>query len=194
MSADIGLLVGLILEGDRAAESALVEHFTPRIRAMAVARLRNPDAARDLTQETLIAVLHAARNGQIRDPARLSAFVQGVARNLVNNYSRRRHQHPEVELDEVAQNLVVADDPDSKERRELLVRALQTLDKTDRDVLRLTLVDGLKPAEIAARSGVSAEVVRTRKTRALKRALAAISSLSRLRSPYHLLNKVDLDK
>jgi RNA polymerase sigma-70 factor, ECF subfamily len=188
-SVDLGVLAGSIRDGDQAAEGRLVEHFTPRIRAMVLARLRNPDLARDLTQETLVAVLHAARSGRIHDPARLAAFVQGVARNLVNNYARRRQQHPEVELDDVAQNLTVVEDPASKERRELLVRALQTLEKPDRDVLRLTLIDGLKPAEIAEQYGTSAEVIRTRKTRALKRVMEAVANLSRPAASYHLIKK-----
>jgi RNA polymerase sigma factor (sigma-70 family) len=190
-SLDVGLLAAAIREGDRTAESLLVEHFTPRVRAMIRARLRDPDLAGDLTQETLVAVLHAARNGQIRDPAHLSAFVQGVARNLVNNYTRRRQQHPEVELDDERQNLTVTEDGTLKERRELLVRALRTLEKTDRDVLRLTLLDGLKPAEIAARSGSSPEAIRTRKTRALKRVMEAVERLSRPAALYHLTKKTD---
>jgi RNA polymerase sigma-70 factor (ECF subfamily) len=189
------LLAERILGGDRDAEAILVEHFTPRIRAMVLARLRNLDIARDLTQETLVAVLHAARNGQIRDPARLPAFVQGVARNLVNNYARRRQQHPEVELDDVAQQLTAPEqDPATGERRELLMNALQMLEPHDREVLRLTLVDGLKPAEIAARTGMSAEVIRARKTRALKRVLKAIEHLSRPAASYHLTRNADWRK
>src|SRR4051812_28339031 len=152
---------------------------------MALARLRNPDLARDVTQETLVAVLKAARSGDIRDPARLPAFVLGVARNIMNNDLRRRRRFPEVEMDDVAQNLTVTDDPSLTQRREILVRALQALKPPDRQVLLLTLVDGLKPADIAAREGVAPEVIRTRKTRALKRILQALEHLSRPASSYH---------
>lgn len=141
-----------------------------------------------------MAVLQAARQGQIRDPARLAAFVLGVARNLINNYSRRRQEHPEAELGEIAQNLNVEEDYSLKERRELLVRALHRLEKLDRQVLLLTLVDGLKPAEIAARTGTSSEVIRTRKTRALQRLLNALAGLSRPAGPYHILKGTDQQK
>jgi RNA polymerase sigma-70 factor (ECF subfamily) len=46
---------------------------------------------------------------------------------------------------------------------------LKQLDPTDRRILLLTLVEGLKPAEIADRLGLSAEVVRARKSRAVKK-------------------------
>ncbi len=52
-----------------------------------------------------------------------------------------------------------------------MARALGTLSPTDRQVLLLTLVEGLKPGQIAMKIGVSADVARTRKSRALKRIL-----------------------
>ena len=184
-------LVGRIHDGDPGAETELVEHFTPRVRAMALARLRNPDLARDVTQETLIAVLGAARKGEIRDADRLSAYVLGVARNVINNGIRRRHRFPEVELDDVAQNLTITEDPSLRERRDALVRALRALNAPDRLLLRRTFVDGLKPAEIAERDGVTPEAVRTRKVRALKRVLEAFENLSRPASSYHVIKRTD---
>ena len=65
---------------------------------IAVARTRDREAARDLTQEILIAVLKALREGRLRDSEKLSAFIQGTARNLINNYLRTKVRHAEVEL------------------------------------------------------------------------------------------------
>ena len=46
----------------------------------------------------------------------------------------------------------------------------------DREVLQLTLVDGLHPREIAQRLSLSSDTVRQRKTRALKRLMAAVDA------------------
>ena len=89
-----------VAAGDPEAESELVEHFAPRVRAMALVRTRDRDLAKDLTQETLIAVLQACRKGQVRDLERVSGFVCGVARNVINNYKRRSLKHPETALDD----------------------------------------------------------------------------------------------
>jgi DNA-directed RNA polymerase specialized sigma24 family protein len=43
----------------------------------------------------------------------------------------------------------------------------------------MTLADGLEPTEIARTLGLSPEAVRQRKSRALKRLLARLNSLSR---------------
>jgi RNA polymerase sigma-70 factor, ECF subfamily len=170
---NLACLVSRVAAGDPVAESELVEHFAPRIRAMALVRTRDRDLAKDLTQETLIAVLQACRKGQVRDLERVSGFVCGVARNVINNYKRRSLKHPETALDD---DTVIAapsrdEDHDGPERRRLMARALGSLSPTDRQVLLLTLVEGLKPGQIAVKIGVSADVARTRKSRALKRIL-----------------------
>jgi RNA polymerase sigma-70 factor (ECF subfamily) len=60
-----------------------------------------------------------------------------------------------------------------------MARALATLSPADRQVLLLTLVEGLKPGQIASKIGVSADVARTRKSRAIRRILEVIDSRSR---------------
>jgi DNA-directed RNA polymerase specialized sigma24 family protein len=49
----------------------------------------------------------------------------------------------------------------------------------DRRILAFTVVDGLKPAQVAQELGVSAEVVRARKSRALKRLAGRYSGMRR---------------
>jgi RNA polymerase sigma-70 factor, ECF subfamily len=175
---DLASVVSRVAAGDPDAESELVEHFAPRVRAMALVRTRDRDLAKDLTQETLIAVLQACRKGQVRDLERVSGFVCGVARNVINNYKRRTLKHPETAIDD--ETAIPAppkeDDHDGTERRRLMARALGTLSPTDRQVLLLTLVEGLKPGQIAMKIGVSADVARTRKSRALKRILEALGN------------------
>jgi RNA polymerase sigma-70 factor, ECF subfamily len=175
---DLASLVSRVAAGDPEAESELVAHVAPRVRAMALVRTRDRDLARDLTQETLIAVLQACRKGQVRDLERVSGFVCGVARNIINNHKRRSLKHPETALDDEAAIAAPANDGDHDglERRRVMTRALGTLSPTDRQVLLLTLVEGLKPGQIALRIGVSADVARTRKSRALKRILEIIGT------------------
>jgi RNA polymerase sigma factor (sigma-70 family) len=47
--------------------------------------------------------------------------------------------------------------------------AISRLGKSEQEILRLTLVEGLKPGEIATRLGLKPEVVRKRKSRAVHR-------------------------
>jgi RNA polymerase sigma-70 factor, ECF subfamily len=163
-------LVERIAAGEPAAEAELAERFDRRVRIMMAVRTRDRDAAQDLAQETLIAVLGALRKGQLREAERLSAFVHGTARNVLNNYFRRRQQQPAaVELSPDVASFVPPDELEDSERARALREGLKQLEPADRAVLMMTLVDDLKPGEIARRLGLSSEVVRTRKSRALKR-------------------------
>ena len=189
--SDLAALATRVASGDQAAEKTLIEHVAPRIRAMALARTRDVDVARDLTQESLIAVLVAARKGQIRDLDRVAAFVCGVARNVINNHRRRTVKLQESPLeDELLQSglpaFIAEDDHEEAERKRLMTRALSALGPSDRQVLLLTLVQGLKPGEIAAKTGLSPDVVRTRKSRALKRVLEMLEQQSQNRAVRHL--------
>jgi RNA polymerase sigma-70 factor (ECF subfamily) len=169
-AARLRRLVERIAAGEPAAEAELAERFDRRLQVMMAVRTRERETARDLAQEALIAVLAALRKGQLREADRLPAFVHGTARNVLNNYFRQRQRQPlAVELTPEAAWFVPEDELESGERARALRQGLAQLDVNDRAVLVLTLVDGLKPGDIARRLGLSAEVVRARKSRALKR-------------------------
>jgi RNA polymerase sigma-70 factor, ECF subfamily len=172
--------------GDPAGEETFVRLFGERIRVMMLARLRDADVARELTQDVLLASWRAIREERLRHSERLAAFVHGIARNVLNNYSRARAGEPAMQsLSRDAERVPAPDpDPDS-ERRALVSAALGRLGADDRQVLTLTLVHGLPPRDIAVRLGLSAEVVRARKSRATKRIIDEVAELSRNRRPGH---------
>ena len=89
------LLADRIRAGDRSAEEELVKKYRAGVLMIATARTRDPEAARDLVQEIFIHVLKAARDGQLREPEKLGAFIQGTARNVINNFLRTRTRSAE---------------------------------------------------------------------------------------------------
>ncbi len=172
---------------DPDAEADFVRLFTGRLRMMIAARVRDRETVRDLAQEALLASLTALRGGELRDPERLAAFVYGVGRNVANNHVRRQQAQPvRVPLDvETAGPAERPVDLEEEERRRLAERALDVLGPDERHVLTLTLVEGLKPGEIARRLRLSVDVVRTRKSRALKKVVAEVQRLSRFQLGRH---------
>ena len=148
---------------------------------MATIRLRDPEAGREIAQETLLAVLQAVRDSKVREPEKLPAFVYGTARNLVNNHLRSRSQQPDhVPLDpDQPGSANLSAESDLEERRRMVRDALEGLKPVDRQILLLTLVDGMNPREIAPQVGLSAENVRTRKARAIKVVVGRVKKLSR---------------
>ena len=168
-----------IARGDREAEANFVRQFEPRIRTLTRVRVRQEETARDLTQDILLATLEALRKGSLRDPAKLAAFVHGVARNLINNHFRSRD--PEPVREPLDSDLVWVEE--DRDQRNLVRQELESLDPLDRQILLMTLVEGAKPGEIAAKLKVSGEVVRQRKVRATRRIAERLSQSGAIRPP-----------
>jgi RNA polymerase sigma factor (sigma-70 family) len=159
-----------IRQGDASAETELVHEFSHRVFVMGVVRTHDREAARELVQDVLMAVIGALRKGQLQDADKLAAFVHGTARNLINNQLRSQSQRPPMEP--LPEDLAQACSPERLEDAErvgLVHQALERLGREDRKILWMTLVQGHKPGEIAAALGLTSEVVRTRKTRAVKK-------------------------
>jgi RNA polymerase sigma factor (sigma-70 family) len=158
-----------IHRGDRTAEATLVRHYCDCVFKMAVARTRDRDAARELMDDVLMAVIMALRHGTVRDCNHLGGFVHGTAVNTINSYMRRqRHRLSTVALDPGLPIWDSRDDYTSQDRQSMARDAMALLDEQDRKILLLSLAEGLKPGEIAARLGLSPIVVRQRKCRALR--------------------------
>ena len=173
-----------VRQADAAAEEELLQHFKKRVRIMLLARLRDRDAVEDLSQEVLIAILTAVRKGQVREPQKLAAFVHGIARNVVSNHFRTKGLEPAsagIDADTLAVDR--AEQLEEAERLDSVRRAVAILEPLDREILLLTLVEGFKPGEIARAKGLSPELVRTRKSRALRKLTERVREMSRKAPP-----------
>jgi len=168
-------LAARLATGDAAAEEEFVLLYRPRVLCVLRARLRDWEMARELADEALMGALQALRGGRLQEPSRLSAFVAGTARNVANNHLRARMRQPRPEP---LEDEVPGADPvaamEEAERLELVRRAIAGLDQADRAVLDLTLAQGLKPGEIARRLGLSPDVVRARKSRAIRKVIEGV--------------------
>jgi len=173
-------LADRIRHGEPSAEEELVRLFRDRIAFLARMRTHDASLAQDLTQDVLVAVVVALRDGHLREPDRLAAFVYGTARNVINSHFRARSRLPKEDpLDDRDHPTCLPDPLEDEDRIALIRRALTSLDTTDRQILLLTLVDGLKPGDIAGRLGLTPEVVRAHKSRALKKIADRVKKLSR---------------
>lgn len=191
-TSDTANLVARIHYGDREAEQTVMQEYQRAILRIATVRTRDPEMAKDLCQEILIAVLKALRVGGLREEEKLSAFIHGVARNVINNYFRCRARRAEEELSDVEEKLADPADAverfENDERRLLFRRELQRCSMMDQKILLLSLVDGKALTEVAEEMGISYEAARTRKSRAVRRlthkfASAASEAARKAKSP-----------
>jgi RNA polymerase sigma factor (sigma-70 family) len=158
-----------IFEGDPSAEQELVTTYRRGVLVVATARTRDREAAWDLTQDILIAVLQALREGKLRQTDKLAAFIYGVTRNLVNNYLALRARRAECELDDGSYTADPVEELESIERKRLVRSEVEALGAIDQQILLLSLVDGHSLADVAQRLNMSHEAVRARKSRAIRK-------------------------
>ena len=166
----VSTLASRIQRGDPAAEEELITTYRRPVLLIAMARTHDRDAANDLSQEVFIAVLKALRAGQLRDGDKLSAFIQGTARNIINNYLRTRARHTLVDIDDTdVQGPDPVEEMESSERQRLMRQELAKYSITDQKILLLSLVDGHSLLVVADRLHLSHEAVRARKSRLIRK-------------------------
>ncbi len=173
-------LCARVLRGDAAAEAELVERFLPRVRTMVAVRTGDRNSIDDLSHEVILAALCSLRAEMPRNPEMLAGFIFGIARNIVNGHFRKVAREKTEEL--TAAESIPDRDVLTREREMIqdARREIERLDETDREVLGLTLTEGLEPSEIADRLGLPSATVRQRKSRAMARLM---ERLSRRRGP-----------
>ena len=169
-----------IRQGNRGAEAELAANFHPRVRIMLEVKLGDHEAASDLAQEIILAVLCGLRGGRLEDDDHLSSYVWGTARNMVKHHFKKR---PRDSVEVESLHLACGDNPArNAETAQLLTLVRQAIDRLkvrDRQILLLTVMDGLKPGEVAERLGLRSDLVRQRKSRGLRKVRESVEAMSR---------------
>jgi len=171
--------------GDDLALNELIIRWTPRVHAFLFRLLDNTEDARDLTQETFVALYSSC--ARYRASARFSSWLFGIASNLARQRMRWRKRHPEIALDlqeeecaSMAKNPFTRQNPatvvDAAERAAAVRTAILSLPSSMRELILLSEYEGLTQKEIAKIAGCTVKAVETRLYRAralLRKALAA---------------------
>lgn len=176
-------LLPRIAAGDPAAVSECVDRYGPVIRALC--RRSLPHEADDLTQDVLIQLWRSAPSFDPELGSELT-FVVTLARRKVIDRLRALGRRPTPSPLPDEPHLADTDDPAADSERADEIRqarqALQQLRSEEREVLTLTLVDGLSQSEVAQRTRMPLGTVKTHARRGLIRLRNLLVSL---RSPAH---------
>jgi RNA polymerase sigma-70 factor (ECF subfamily) len=96
-------LVRGLISADPQAEANLVERYSRGVRYIIARETGDRSVADDLYQETFRIALQKIRQGDLREPEKLSGFICSIARNLVIDYFRRAaRQESLTEIEEAA--------------------------------------------------------------------------------------------
>ncbi|MCB9704755.1 MAG: sigma-70 family RNA polymerase sigma factor [Myxococcales bacterium] len=179
-------LVARIRGGDPRAMDTLLRRYQPRLYRYCRRRLDNPEDAREVVQEALLAIARGIDG--FRGGASLSSWVFAVARSFCLKKVRRskfaplRQDSLDLALERELLPAAGQRPPDvTLQTRELvdhLDRAIAELDPADREILLLRDHEGLRANEVAERLGLSVPAVKSRLHRArqaVRRRLAPLA-------------------
>ncbi|MEM7360794.1 MAG: sigma-70 family RNA polymerase sigma factor [Pseudomonadota bacterium] len=127
-------LVLSIGAGNAAAEQALVEQYWKGLYFILKKRCNDPQLAADLVQDTFIIVISKARNGEIKTPEALTAFVRQTGVNLMLAHFRKENRRATEAYGEV--NIEI---PDQKSNLTRAVESGQTLELVQQLINELTV-------------------------------------------------------
>jgi len=164
-------MLARIHEGDDTALTELLERNAPAIFRFGLKMCRDPEDAKDVLQDTLLAAARGIR--EFRGASAVSTWLYTVARSFCIKKRRTSKFAPTetVSLDDVAGEAEAKDaaPDDAAADRELsahLERAIRSLEPASREVLVLRDVEGLTAPEVAEVLGVSVDAVKSRLHRA----------------------------
>jgi len=156
-------LVELHQQGDPDALGVLLRSYQRRIYSVCYRMIRDPEEARDLTQEAMVRIMEGLPSFDAR--ARLSTWVIRVTMNLCISYLRKRKVRRQSSLDAVldsdtgsavvGRRLTGEGEPqpgdrvEQQESRETVIRALEQIDPQMRAVLVLRDMHDLDYQQIA---------------------------------------------
>jgi RNA polymerase sigma-70 factor (ECF subfamily) len=166
-------LVGLSAEGDCRAFEVLVRRYSSLVMGLALARLGDRDRSRDVVQETFLRVFK--KLGDYSRKAKFSTWLYRIASNLIRDRQKYAKRHPAAPLrtEHVAKDhrfgraAARADERlYRRERRAIVMDALDALGGELREILVLRDMQGLSYREIAEMTGCSLGTVKSRISRA----------------------------
>ena len=163
-------LIRRLSGGDSDAFDTVYDEYRARLYSFLIRLSRRRDLAEDLLEETWLRLVEHA--GRLRPDTRLGPWLFTVARNLYFSYCRSRL----VEDQRVAGLMGLGscagarpspfEETAAGELELRLERALQTMPPLYREVLLLSLVEEMTPADMAIACGVTPEALRQRLSRA----------------------------
>ena len=134
--------------GDRAAAGLLVRRHEGVVHAVALARLRDLEDAREVAQEALVRALSTLP--KLREASRFGAYVVGIAVRLAADHKRRRRREGARLPDVLDPRPGPVGRLERRECRERLFAELERLPEETRRVFLLRHLEGASYARIAA--------------------------------------------
>jgi RNA polymerase sigma-70 factor (ECF subfamily) len=158
-----GEYVRRLTEGDPLVSDHFSAYFGELLSLKLRVRVRSPQLAEDIKQETLLRVLQTLRQkGGVEHPERFGAFVNAVSNNVLLEMLRGARRHDQIDEDAEPQDRSVDLDAAlvTRERKTQVHAILAELPEKDRELLRMVFLEEQDRTEVCRRFQVDGEYLR----------------------------------
>lgn len=159
-------LINRIAKGDMGALEGLYNEYKTFVFRIALTILKDTYLAEDAAQETFMKILHNAN--QYRFAGSEKAWITKITRNIAIDMLRKRRNEVVKEGEEMEELPVFPED------KLEFISIIQILDETDREIVCMRIITGLKHREIARILELKTNTVKKRYERALAKLAVSI--------------------
>lgn len=152
-----------LVQGDVEVQTHFTKHFGSLLRYKLRNQLRSSQLIPDITQETFLRVISAARNDGLREPERLGAFVNSVCSRVMMEHLRaagRHRQLPEDTNEVIDEGCNISSELVTAERQSLVREIVSKLPAKDRELLRKVYFEEIDKDRICEEMNVNPEYLR----------------------------------
>ncbi len=150
--------------GDFRTQEHFVAYFSELIQLKLRSRLNSPQAIEDVRQETFTRVFVALRDGKLRQPDRLGAFVNSMCNNVLLEHYRSTSGDDSLDDEErpeiPAANIDVLGAIANKQMAEKIHEILEEMPERDRRLLREVFLEEREKDDVCKDFGVDREYLR----------------------------------
>lgn len=170
MIEDIMALVLKAQGGDKEAFGKIYKFYLKKIYRFAYYMIQNHELAEDITQNTFIKVWRALPLFSLRENGTFQAYLFKIARNLAIDYQRKKKEVSlEVIADVIPSNENLEDIVSRKEEKNMVNKALSSLDKAEKQIVVLRYFEDMSYEEISKVVGKNEGAIRVQLHRILKK-------------------------
>ncbi len=154
-------IVERIIAGNRNAEEEMVYRYQRGLRAALFQKSKDRFILDDVIQDTWIVVLKRVRNGELRDPSRLAAFIIQVGRNqLIMKFRKVRTGEESIEDNSsrvLDNSLTPEQEAENRQLADVISAVFSEMgQKRDQDILKRFYLTGVTKGDLCAEYGLSA--------------------------------------
>jgi RNA polymerase sigma-70 factor, ECF subfamily len=173
--SELSEIVRRIIAKDPDAEEEMVRRYRDGVSQIIYQVVRNQSVTEDLAQESLIKALEKIRNGDVREPERLSGYICAIARFMALDHIRKMRSAMKLEEEGVADQ-IPDPSPDpyeqvlNKEKAEIVRKVISEMKvQRDRDVLFRHYILEEEKDKICADLGLTSQQLESILYRAISR-------------------------